>query len=208
MCNPVQKLKIGVESGKEFTIPQARKEKPILFYGTSIVQGIGASRPGMAFPAIVGRKLNRPVYNFGFAGKGQMDLALSEAFAELDPAIYILDCMPNMYNLSWVEQRTIPFVQTLQKAHPNTPILLCEDGLCPNVWCDSWRDGYHKGNHAAIKKEFDKMKRQGFKNIYYLEGDKMMPADDDGYVEGRHPNDFGYACMAHYYSKTIEKIIG
>eukprot|EP01050_Picozoa_sp_SAG11_P018797 SAG11_NODE_2898_length_2851_cov_3.351381_3_plen_67_part_00 len=36
-------------------------------------QGGCASRPGMCHPAIVGRRLDRPVINLGFSGNGRME---------------------------------------------------------------------------------------------------------------------------------------
>ena len=44
--------------------------KPILFYGTSITHGIGASRAGMTHVAMLGRIFNREVINLGFSGNG------------------------------------------------------------------------------------------------------------------------------------------
>ena len=56
----------------------ADRQKPIVFYGTSITQGACASRPGMAHAAILGRWLNCPVINLGFSGNGTMDLPVAE----------------------------------------------------------------------------------------------------------------------------------
>ena len=39
--------------------PEKPRQSPICFYGTSIVQGACASRPGMSYPAILGRRLGR-----------------------------------------------------------------------------------------------------------------------------------------------------
>ena len=100
--------------------------KPLVFYGTSITQGGCASRPGMVHTAILGRWLDRPVINLGFSGNGTMDPEMADLMAELDPALYILDCLPNI-NAAQVAKRVVPFVRTLRKARPETPILLVED---------------------------------------------------------------------------------
>ncbi len=80
-------------------MPGPRPIAPILFYGTSITQGGCASRPGMAFPSILGRRLARPILNFGFSGNGRMEVEVAKFLAELDPAVFILDCMANMATL-------------------------------------------------------------------------------------------------------------
>eukprot|EP01052_Picozoa_sp_SAG31_P034568 SAG31_NODE_4059_length_3630_cov_2.094308_2_plen_159_part_00 len=43
-------------------------EKPIVWYGTSILQGGVASRPGQVNTHIVSRALETEIYNFGFSG--------------------------------------------------------------------------------------------------------------------------------------------
>ena len=44
---------------------------PVVFYGTSITQGGCASRPGMSYQAILGRRLNLDHVNLGFSGNGK-----------------------------------------------------------------------------------------------------------------------------------------
>ena len=56
-----------------------RTNKPIVFYGTSITQGASASRPGMAYPAIISRKLNVETMNFGFSGNGRFEESVGKA---------------------------------------------------------------------------------------------------------------------------------
>ena len=73
LYNGVNSLKIGVPSDCEFQPLPPRTEKPLLFYGTSIMHGACASRPGLAIPAILGRRFRRPTINLGFSGNGRMD---------------------------------------------------------------------------------------------------------------------------------------
>ena len=51
---------------------------------------------GMPHAAILGRRLNRPVINLGFSGNGRMEKEVGDFLCELDPAVYVLDCLPNM----------------------------------------------------------------------------------------------------------------
>ena len=72
LYNGTESLRIGVANSSEFEPLVPRSEKPIVFYGTSITHGACASRPGMPHPAILGRRLDRPVINLGFSGNGRM----------------------------------------------------------------------------------------------------------------------------------------
>jgi hypothetical protein len=59
---------------------------PVCFYGTSIVQGARACPAGTPYPAILGRRLHRPVLNLGFNGQGRMEPELAAILAELKVA--------------------------------------------------------------------------------------------------------------------------
>ena len=96
--------------------------KPIGFYGTSILQGLSASRPGMVHSAILQRQFNWPVINLGFSGNGKMESEVSTLLAELDPSVYVIDCLPNMV-ADEIKARAEPFVKILRAAHPETPIV-------------------------------------------------------------------------------------
>ncbi|MFH1264465.1 MAG: SGNH/GDSL hydrolase family protein, partial [Planctomycetota bacterium] len=96
LYNGVESLEIGVPADAAFEPVPPRSDKPIVYYGTSIAHGACASRPGMAFPSILGRRLDRPVVNLAFSGNGRMDPEVVELLAELDTAVYCIDCLPNM----------------------------------------------------------------------------------------------------------------
>jgi hypothetical protein len=82
LYNGVKSLEIGVSKGATFTPTPPRKDKPVLFYGTSITHGACASRTGMCFVNILGRRLDRPMLNFGFSGNGKMEVEVAKFLAE------------------------------------------------------------------------------------------------------------------------------
>ena len=57
---------------------------------------VPALRPGMPHPAILGRRLGHPIINLGFSGNGRMEPEVGQFLCELDPLIYVIDCLPNM----------------------------------------------------------------------------------------------------------------
>ena len=128
LYNGVESLEIGVPEGAAFEPLAPRADKPIVYYGTSIAHGACASRPGMSFSAILGRRLDRPVINLGFSGNGRMDPEVVDLLAELDAAVYCIDCLPNMQGPE-IAERTEPLVRTLRKARPEAPIVLIEDRI-------------------------------------------------------------------------------
>ncbi|MCH7989839.1 MAG: SGNH/GDSL hydrolase family protein, partial [Planctomycetes bacterium] len=129
LYNGVSSVEIGIAKGKTLAQASPRPEgrkKPIVFYGTSITHGCCASRPGMVHTAILGRQLGYPVINLGFSGNGRMEAEVATLMTELDAAVFVLDCLPNI-TAAQVAERTEPVVRILRKSHPHTPILLVED---------------------------------------------------------------------------------
>jgi hypothetical protein len=117
--NGVTSLEIGLEKGGTIAAGPsgAAGPKAIVFYGTSITHGISASRAGMTHVAMLGRTFNREVINLGFSGNGRMEPEVLKFVAALDPAVFVLDCLPNM-GAKDVRERTVPGVKSLRAVHP------------------------------------------------------------------------------------------
>jgi lysophospholipase L1-like esterase len=206
LYNGVEKLTIGVETGAIFEPVAPDKRKPIVFYGTSICQGACASRPGIAYTAIVGRMLEQPVINLGFSGSGRMDSGVVDLLAELDPSIYVIDCLPNM-DPALVKERTEPLVMKLRSVRPSTPILLVEDrtfGQAPIV------PGVMKAHHqrrGELAAAYRRLQSAGVRSLHYLKGDKLLGADSEGTTDGSHPNDLGMMRYAEALRPVLARLI-
>ena len=195
LYNGVSSVEIGVPGESTLEKGPARAEgrrKPIVFYGTSITQGGCASRPGMVHTAILGRRLDRPVINLGFSGNGLMEPELAALLAELDPAVYVLDCLPNM-TAKLVSERVEPFVRTLRKAHPTTPIVLAEDRTYTNAPIVPAQRERNATSRAELKAAYDRLKADGVGNLHYLPGETQLGEDGEDTVDGSHPTDLGFS---------------
>ena len=205
--NGISKFRIGVRKGAIFEAAPARKLKPILFYGTSILQGGCSSRTANCAVAMTGRRLDMHVLNFGFSGNGRMEPVMMEAFAELDPSVYVLDCNRNM-TPELIRERLIPGVLKLREAHPNTPILIVEGYPSPfrSCWSDFADEKAPRG--VANREGYEKLVADGVKGLYYLDGKSQMPADGDGTMDNCHANDYGFFVQANAYEKALREILG
>ena len=204
--NGIEALEVGVLKEKAFQAVSPRKEKPIVFYGTSIIHGACASRPGMAFPAILGRRLNRPTINLGFAGNGRMEIEVASLLAELDPCVYVIDCLPNM-NETVVAERTVPLVRKLRESHSETPILLVEDRSFTNTRFFSQKRTHHEKSRTALKNAFRTLQNSGVSNIFYLDGDALLGQDGEAATDGSHPSDLGMVRYADAYEPVLRTIL-
>lgn len=200
--NGVESLSVGVPAGAHFEPLPPREQKPIVFYGTSITHGVSASRPGMVHTAILGRRFDRPVVNLGFSGQGRMDAAIGSLLTRVEAAAFVIDCLPNM-NAASVRNRCKPFVLQLRAAWPDTPIVLVEDRRNTNSWIRPERDAYHNENHAALMECFHQLKAEGVMGLYYITGDDLLGHDNDGTIDGSHPNDLGFARQADEFEPVL-----
>ena len=211
LYNSVQWMEIGIPAKAIINPLPTRTEKPIVIYGTSIAQGGCASRPGMAWPAIVGRKLDRPVINMGFSGNGRLEKEVIDLLAEIDARLYVLDCLPNLdasdvSKSAEVRNRVIQSVKGLRQKRPTIPILLVEH-------CGYSDEGINPGSrleYSAVNKAqreaFEQLKSEGLTNLYLLSKDEIgLPLD--GTVDGIHPNDLGMLEYANAYEKIIRTIL-
>jgi hypothetical protein len=201
----VDSVSVGVEPGATLHPAASREKKPIFFYGTSILQGACASRPGMAYPAIIGRSLNQETVNLGFSGNGKLDVAIAELLAETDAAMYVLDCLPNLQPEE-VLTKTTAFVKVLRAAKPRTPILLVENIHYADEWINPELAAKIQAKNSHYRQAYEALKKAGIKDLHYLNNKNLTPADEEGTVDGVHLTDYGFMQLAGEIEKKIKKI--
>ncbi|MDB5312050.1 MAG: hypothetical protein JWO38_6252 [Gemmataceae bacterium] len=209
LYNGVSSVEIGLPKGaklKKADDRPADRRKPVVFYGTSITQGGCASRPGMVHTAILGRRFDVPVINLGFSGNGTLDREMADLLGEIDAAVYVLDCLPNL-GPKQVAERTEPFVKALRKARPGVPVVMVEDRVFTNA---QWRAGakqFHADNHTAFRKAYESLTAAGVEGLHYLPGDKLLGDDGEGTVDGSHPTDLGFLRQADAFAEVLGPLL-
>ena len=216
LYNGIKEFSLGLEPGASVSPLPPRKsgiEKPVVFYGTSITHGGCASRPGMSFVNIVGRRLDVPVVNLGFSGSGVMELEMSEHLARIDASCYVLDCVRNMGTTTGekenaangnvlgrnVEENYEPFIRNLRAKRPAVPIVMAEQ-------VDVYR-GRQNAKERHVRSLYERLVEEGWRGLVYLPKDGMFPDDLEGSVDGVHPNDWGMMALARAYGKAVKKAL-
>jgi lysophospholipase L1-like esterase len=213
LYNTVERLSIGCAPTDSFTFVGSSKEQPIVAYGTSIMQGAAASRPGMAWTNILSRNLGREVINLGFSGNGKFERPIFELMAKVDASLYILDCMPNLGSGDLAQNEMIrgrldTGIQVLRAAHPGVPILLVEHagGHIPFGMEAVMVNRYHRAS-LLLRSIYRGFVEHGVKGLYLLTEDEIN-FDINSTAEGTHPNDLGMMAYATAYEKKIRGIFG
>ena len=194
---------VVVDSGATITpgrMDLIDKNKRIVAYGTSILQGGCASRTGMASSNIIGRELNAEVMNLAFSGEGKMDNYMAYAMARIpDVDVYLLDPVPNCTEMM-CDTLTYDFVKILRTLRPEVPIVMLEGPMYPYSRYDSMFKNYLPAKNAAFRKNYDRLKAENPKNLYYVVSVDLDGVEDDGTVDGIHLTDLGFR---HYADKMI-----
>jgi hypothetical protein len=142
------------------------------------------------------------VLNLGFSGNGKMDAAVGSLLTEVDAAVYVIDCLPNM-GAADVAAKCGPLVKQLREAHPATPIVLVEDRRNTNSWILPDRDKHHDANHAALKLAYEKLVNEGVKGLSYIEGDHLYGDDAEGATDASHASDLGFMRQADIFEPIL-----
>ena len=200
---------IGVDSAAVLEMPKVdlpKREKPVVIYGTSITQGACASRPGMCHTNMLVRDLNREVYNLGFSGNGRFDLEVAEVMTSVDAGLYVIDCLPNN-KVNEVREKIDPFFQYLRTRRPDVPVLFVESPMFPGYMFDMKEGDTLNEKNAALREYYEKLKKQGVKNIYYFEAKNILTEDRQGTVDGYHFTDLGFYRFEKKILPVIKKIL-
>ena len=125
LFNGISEFKLGIDADASiYRLPPHRggSVKPVVFYGSAVTQGLGASRPGLSFVNIVGRLLDVPVVNLGFSGGCLMELEMSDHLAAIDASCYVLDGVRDLDAATDCEA----FIRNLRERRPDVPIVMAE----------------------------------------------------------------------------------
>jgi len=206
LYNGIRYLELGIPKENKLEKAPAFPGKPIVIYGTSIIQGGCASRPGMCSTAILERRLNREFINLGFSGSGRMEPELATLISELDPAVYFIDCMPNL-KADEIAVRVEPFIKIVRKVHPETPIVLAEGVIYNDAFLV--KDQYLKNNsnNEALRNAYENLVKSGIKNLYYQISEGQIGLDGEGTVDGVHLTDLGFMRQADAYELILRSIL-
>jgi lysophospholipase L1-like esterase len=203
--NGVKSLEIGIPKNAAFAPIAPRKIRPILWYGTSITHGLCASRPGITFVSILGRRLDRPILNFGFSGNGRMEIEVGRFLTEIDAAIFVIDCVANS-SPQQIAERTGPLVKLFRKDHPATPILLLGQRKEANLMLlPKMID--RKLQDEALRDAFEQLHREGATHLHYRGCEDVIGSDGEGTVDGSHPNDLGMMRYADALEPDLRKLL-
>lgn len=202
----VASLEIGIEEGYVLAPPAVARpqaDRPVVMYGTSILQGGCVTRPGMVHTSIISRRLDREVINLGFSGSAHLEPQIAEWMALVpDPAVYVLDNVPNS-TVEEIETRGEAFFRILRAAHPDVPVIFVEDPVFVHAYLDREMAREVAERNAAEQALFERLLAAGERRIYYVSSRDMLGHDGEATVDGIHLTDLGMIRYADLLTPVI-----
>ncbi len=208
LYDEVKGLELGVPKGYTIEQPQMdspRSDSPIVMYGTSILQGGCASRPGMAHTNILARRLNRTIINLGFSGNALLDLDIAQFMAEVEhPALFVLDYVPNA-SAERIQENGEKFFRILRGRHPQVPVVFVENPQFSHGIVNQETAENVRKKNTVQKALYQSLLDAGETNIYYVPAQGMTTPED--FVDGTHLTDLGMTHYADHILPILEKTL-
>ena len=197
----VKALYIGLSNRATVCAPQPyRFEKPFVSYGSSITQGGCASRPGMAYQAILSRRFDVDFINLGFSGSAKAEPEISEYIKKLPMSAFLYDYDYNANNAEYLEKTHERMFLEFRQAQPDVPVVFMSAPKY-NLSEDLQR------RREVVRKTYQNALAAGDNNVYLVEGPSLMAVyGDEGLVDGCHPTDLGFYSMAEGLNDVFRKI--
>lgn len=208
LYNAVKKIEIGLDEGSRVEANTHFENKPcVVIYGTSITQGSAASRPGMAYPNILSRMLDREVVNLGFSGAGKGEPELADCINQIeDKGLIILDFECNTHDA--LKEVLEPFIERIRTKDKVTPILVLSRIHLTRDAQSKWKVKRKDLTQFQIDL-VQRFRDAGDERIYFLDGRDLI--DDEwkweATVDGTHATDLGFSMMAKNLKPVIEETL-
>jgi len=198
-------VEVGVDSGTRISAKPNPFKKNILIYGSSIVHGASASRPGLAYPARLSRQTGYNFINLGVSGSAKMEAAVAEMIASMPADAYILDCVPNS-SPEQVTERTANLVQTIRAKHPDAPIIAIQSIIREGGNFDSAIARRVAMQNENFLREINRLQRND-NLLYLITAENLIGNDHEGTTDGTHPNDLGFDRMLQKIRPAVLEIL-
>ena len=201
----VESLEIGLkpDARLEKTAYPYRDVQPVIFYGSSIVHGTAATRPGLTYSAIISRDLNLDYKNIGFSGQAKGERAMAEWLGELPMSVFVCDYDHNAPTAEHLEKTHYAFYEIIRKANPDVPYIMVTR---PDYWpqLNNWENILKCRD--VIMASYLKARASGDKNVYFIDGLSFnsCPHQYEMTVDAVHPNDAGFVRMAEGIGAVIK----
>lgn len=196
---------IGVEEGAKIEALQSPFRHRVGIFGSSYTHGISTSRSGMSYPMQLMRWTGIQFLSLGCSGNCKMQPYFGEVLCDADVDALVFDAFSNP-GAKMIEERLFPFIEQLQKSHPDIPLIFLQTIDRESRNFDTVRDKFEQDKQDMAAKLM-KEACSKYKNVYFIDTCNATDKLQETSVDGTHPNDYGYTLWAESIKKPLLKIL-
>ena len=198
---------VGLDANAEVKAPPAfALKRPIVCYGSSVLQGTGAAHPSKTYPAVVARRLNLDFVNLGFGGAGKAEAEVVALVNQLDACCYLFD-LGKSYGAP-TPDRYSRMLDTIRASHSEVPIFCVTPIYSTKEEADPAYKKRSEDLRTIMRQAVTDRRQAGDHFVFVFEGLELFGAADKHlFADPLHPNDDGNELMAQRLAPIIEKAV-
>lgn len=189
----VRELEIGIEKDAVIEKSQDKKDKKILFYGSSVTHGGTACRPGLTYPAILSRMLEAEFINLGYAGNCKGEEIIAQKISNLKFDAFVMEYDHNEADPNELKRKHESFFKIIMQTHKDIPVVFMsrpDFSHSVNLRTEEFKN--------VVKTTYQNAINNGDNNVYFIDGRKIFDGKNrsDFSSDKIHPNDMGFYVIA------------
>ena len=203
LYSEVNSLQIGVQEGAYINALESPFRHRIGIFGSSFTHGASATRPGMSYPMQLMRWTGLQFLNLGCSGEGKLQPHFAKVLCEADVDALVFDMFSNP-SVKTIEERLFPFIEEIQKSHPDIPLVFQQTIYRERRNFDCSVDASEARKQEVARRLMKEACRR-YDNVYYIETNATDRRHETS-ADGTHPSDYGYTLWAESIRKPMLKI--
>ena len=204
MYSELYSVKIGVEKGAMIESLESPFRYRVGIFGSSFTHGISTSRAGMSYPMQLMRFTGIQFLSLGCSGNCKMQPYFGEVLCDADVDALVFDAFSNP-GASMIEERLFPFIEQIQRAHPDIPLIFQQTIYRERRNFNQVNDKSERAKQETAARLMKEACRK-YKNVYFIQTNATDALHETS-VDGIHPGDYGYTLWARSIEKPLIKIL-
>ena len=198
-------LKIGVEKGATIEPLESPFRYRVGIFGSSFTHGISTTRSGMSYPMQLMRWTGIQFLSLGCSGNCKMQPYFADVLCDADVDALVFDAFSNP-DAKMIEERLFPFIEKIQKAHPDIPLIFLQTIRRESRNFDTKNDKNEQEKQDTAARLMKEACRK-YKNVYFIDTCNAANKIQETSADGVHPSDYGYSLWAKSIEKPLLKIL-
>lgn len=204
--NNVERLTLCFDKGARVATSTKRYEdvKPILYYGSSITQGLSADRPDNSYQGFICKWNNVDFISLGFSGRAKAEDNIVDYLTTVDTSLFVCDYDHNAPDAEHLEKTHLRVYERYRAVKPTVPIIF----ITRPDWDWDPEGIDYPIRREIVRKTYEIAKSRGDQNVWFIDGETLFGESDreSCTVDGTHPNTLGFIRMAEGIIKVMAEI--